>query len=188
MAGQLTKRALEDSLKRLLLQKPLTKITIADLTEDCGVSRMTFYYHFQDIYDLVEWACEEDAGRALANNKTADTWQVGLENIMLAVRDNKPFIMNVYHCVSAERIQRFLQPVTFDLIEGVVEEHAAGKNISQGDKDFLSRFFAHAFIGIMLDWICQGMKSDYASICQNMCTTLHGNISNSIKNFTKSTK
>lgn len=71
MAGQLTKRALEDSLKRLLLQKPLTKITIADLTEDCGVSRMTFYYHFQDIYDLVEWACEEDAGRALANNKTA---------------------------------------------------------------------------------------------------------------------
>lgn len=72
MAGQLTKHALEDSLKRLLLQKPLTKITIADLTEDCGVSRMTFYYHFQDIYDLVEWACEEDAGRALANNKTAD--------------------------------------------------------------------------------------------------------------------
>ena len=136
MAGQLTKRALEDSLKRLLLQKPLTKITIADLTEDCGVSRMTFYYHFQDIYDLVEWACEEEAGRALANNKTADTWQVGLENIMLAVRGNKPFIMNVYHCVSAERIQRFLQPVTFDLIEGVVEEHAAGKSISQSDKDF----------------------------------------------------
>lgn len=157
MAGQLTKRALEDSLKRLLLQKPLTKITIADLTEDCGVSRMTFYYHFQDIYDLVEWACEEDAGRALANNKTADTWQAGLENIMLAMRDNKPFIMNVYHCVSAERIQRFLRPVTFDLIEGVVEEHAAGKSISQSDKDFLSRFFAHAFIGIMLDWIAAGM-------------------------------
>ena len=48
--------------------------------------------------------------------------------------------MNVYHCVSAERIQRFLQPVTFDLIEGVVEEHAAGKSVSQSDKDFLSRF------------------------------------------------
>lgn len=110
MAGQLTKRALEDSLKRLLLQKPLTKITIADLTEDCGVSRMTFYYHFQDIYDLVEWACEEDAGRALANNKTADTWQVGLENIMLAVRDNKPFIMNVYHCVTPSASSVFCSP------------------------------------------------------------------------------
>lgn len=85
LSGQLTKRALEESLKHLLLTKPLTKITIANLTEDCGVSRMTFYYHFQDIYDLVEWSCEEDARQALANNKTAETWQTGLANIMFAV-------------------------------------------------------------------------------------------------------
>jgi len=39
-------------LKKLLLQKPLTKITINDITDDCGISRMTFYYHFKDIYDL----------------------------------------------------------------------------------------------------------------------------------------
>lgn len=78
MSSQLTKRALEESLKRLLLTKPLNKITIADITSDCGISRMTFYYHFQDIYDLVEWACEEDAARAIAGNKTADTWQTGL--------------------------------------------------------------------------------------------------------------
>ena len=49
-----TKQALEASLKHLLLQKPLDKITISDLTKDCGISRMAFYYHFKDIYDLVE--------------------------------------------------------------------------------------------------------------------------------------
>ena len=54
--SQFTKRALEDSLKHLLLQKPLNKITINDIAEDCGINRMTFYYHFKDIYDLVEWA------------------------------------------------------------------------------------------------------------------------------------
>ena len=53
----LTKQALEESLKKLLLVKPLDKITINDLTNDCGISRMAFYYHFKDIYDLVEWAC-----------------------------------------------------------------------------------------------------------------------------------
>ena len=58
--SQITKRALEASLKNLLLQKPLNKITINDITEDCGINRMTFYYHFKDIYDLVEWACLED--------------------------------------------------------------------------------------------------------------------------------
>ena len=46
-----TKAALEESLKRLLLKKPLDKITITDITTDCGISRMAFYYHFKDIYE-----------------------------------------------------------------------------------------------------------------------------------------
>ena len=67
--SNITKRALEQSLKNLLLKKPLTKITISDITADCGMNRMTFYYHFKDIYDLVEWVCLEDAKRALTKRK-----------------------------------------------------------------------------------------------------------------------
>ena len=59
--SNITKRAIEQSLKNLLMKKPLTKITISDITADCGMNRMTFYYHFKDIYDLVEWVCLEDA-------------------------------------------------------------------------------------------------------------------------------
>ena len=50
-----TKQILEESLKKLMLQKPLDKITIRDLTEDCGISRMAFYYHFKDKFDLVNF-------------------------------------------------------------------------------------------------------------------------------------
>lgn len=64
-----TKLALEASLKELLRTKPIDKITINDLTEHCGISRMTFYYHFKDIYDLVEWACVEDGTRALQGKR-----------------------------------------------------------------------------------------------------------------------
>ena len=98
--SQVTKRALEASLKNLLLKKPLDKITINDITEDCGINRMTFYYHFKDIYDLIEWCCVEDAKKALEGKKTYDTWQQGFLQIFEAVLDNKPFILNVYHSVS----------------------------------------------------------------------------------------
>ena len=104
--SQITKRALEASLKHLLLQKPLHKITINDITEDCGINRMTFYYPFKDIYDLVEWSCEEDARKALAGNRTYDTWQQGFLQILQAVLENKPFIMNVYHSVSREQVEK----------------------------------------------------------------------------------
>ena len=127
--SQTTKRALAASLKHLLLQKPLNKITINDIAEDCGISRMTFYYHFKDIYDLVEWTCVEDGTRALEGKKTYDTWQEGFLNIFHAVQDNKPFIMNVYRSVSRERIEQYLNPLIHSLILGVVEEKAAERSV-----------------------------------------------------------
>ena len=73
--SNLTKRALEASLKKLLLKKPLDKITISDIADDCGMNRMTFYYHFQDIYDLIAWSFDEDAEKILAGKKSYETWQ-----------------------------------------------------------------------------------------------------------------
>ena len=132
--SQTTKRALEASLKHLLLKKPLDKITINDIAEDCGINRMTFYYHFKDIYDLIEWSCVEDAARALEGKKTYDTWQQGFLQIFEAVLANKPFIMNVYHSVSREQVELYLYKLTFNLLIGVIEEKAAGMAVSDEDK------------------------------------------------------
>lgn len=121
--SQVTKRALEQSLKNLLLKKPLTKITVSDIAADCGINRMTFYYHFKDIYDLVEWACLEDAKRALDEKKTCDTWQQGLLQIFEAVQQNKPFILNVYRCVHREQVEKYLQPLVDHLLLDIIRKN-----------------------------------------------------------------
>jgi len=174
--SQITKRALETSLKRLLLQKPLTKITISDITEDCGVSRMTFYYHFKDIYDLVEWSCMEDARRALDGKKTYDTWQAGFLQIFQAVLENKPFIMNVYRTVSREQVERYLYEVTWHLLIDVVEEKAAGMSVRQEDKEFIAHVYKYAFVGIMLDWIRGDMKADPQAIIDRLSLVIQGSV------------
>ena len=86
--SNLTKNALENSLKKMLLKKKVNKITVEDLTNDCGINRMTFYYHFHDIYDLIEWSCLEDAKKAIKGKKTYDTWQEGCYQIFEAVLEN----------------------------------------------------------------------------------------------------
>ena len=129
-----TKLALEASLKKLLLKKPVDKITINDLTEDCGISRMAFYYHFKDIYDLIEWACLEDGKRALADKKTYSTWSEGLEQIFEAVLENKPFILNVYHSVSQKKIESYLYKLTYDLMIGVVEVLKVSQQIIEANR------------------------------------------------------
>nr|WP_325217086.1 TetR/AcrR family transcriptional regulator [uncultured Oscillibacter sp.] len=179
----MTKRALEASLKNLLLQKPLNKITINDITEDCGISRMTFYYHFKDIYDLVEWSCMEDAARALEGKKTYDTWQEGFLNIFRAVQANKPFVMNVYRSVSRERVEQYLKPLIHNLVLGVIEEKSAEMAVSEADKSFIAYFYEYAFIGIMLDWISENMKGDPEIIVERTSKLIHGSIIRALNAF-----
>ena len=161
--SQTTKRALAQSLKKLLQTKPLSKITINDIAEDCGVSRMTFYYHFADIYDLVEWTCQEDASVALAGNKT--------------------FVLNVYHSISREHLERYLYQLTYDLLIGVVEEKAVGLSVSDRDKAFIADFYKYAFVGLMLNWIREGMKEDPTAIIDRLNVLIHGDITRALHKY-----
>ena len=155
--SQVTKRALEASLKKLLMEKPLHKITVSDITDDCGINRMTFYYHFKDIYDLVEWSCQEDASRALAGKKTYETWQQGLLQIFEAVQENKPFILNVYHSVGRE-------------------EQAEGMSVRPEDKAFIATLYKYMFVGLMLDWVKNDMKGEPQLMVDRLEQVIHGSV------------
>ena len=181
--SQVTKRALEQSLKNLLLKKPLNKITVADIADDCGINRMTFYYHFKDIYDLVEWSCLEDAKRALDEKKTYDTWQQGLLQIFEAVQENKPFIMNVYRCVHAEQVEKYLQPLVDQLLLGVLEEESRGMTIRDEDKQFIAQVYSYIFIGLMLDWIKDNMREDPRQIVGRLARLIKGSMAAAVARF-----
>lgn len=178
-----TKQALESSLKKLMLHKPLDKITIHDITADCGISRMAFYYHFKDIYDLIEWACVEDATQVLQGKKTYDTWQEGLLQIFEAVLENKPFVLNACRCISRDQMERFLYKLTYGLIRDVVEEQSRGVTVTEADKTFIAEFYKYSFVGILLDWIRQGMTADYREIVRRISLTMQGNIGHALENF-----
>lgn len=181
--SQVTKRAIEQSLKNLLLKKPLTKITISDISEDCGINRMTFYYHFKDIYDLVEWVCLEDARRALEEKKTYDTWQQGFVQIFEAVRENRPFVMNVYRCVHREQVEKYLKPLVDSLLLGVINEEAAGMTVRDEDKAFIAQVYSYMFVGLMLDWIRDDMREDPETLVSRLATVIRGSVSQALSRF-----
>lgn len=175
--SQVTKRALVASLKNQLLKKPLDKVTISDITDDCGISRMTFYYHFKDIYDLIEWAFEEEASRILEGKKDYDTWQQGYLRIFEDLNANKPFIMNVYRSISREKVENYLYRITYDLLIHVINEKAKGMNVRDEDKKFLANFYKYAFVGLVLDWIKHDMKDDPNIIVADLSVAIHGSVS-----------
>ena len=70
-----TKEALGAALKKMMAIKPIDKITVKDLAEICNVNRQTFYYHFDDVYDLLEWVFEADAEKNLPHEVKYERWR-----------------------------------------------------------------------------------------------------------------
>lgn len=181
--AQMTKRALADSLKNILLTKPITRVTINDITENCGVSRMTFYYHFKDIYDLAEWIMEETIAEALAAKADDEPWQTCILRIFRLFQEDRPFIMNVYHHVSRERIEGYLYDIVFELSIAMVEERAKGMDLLDRDKRFIADFYKYALTGIVLNWVKDGMKEDPAQIVNELGTMVGGTIDYALESF-----
>ena len=66
--------------------------------------------------------------------------------------------MNVYRSVKREQVENYLYSLTYQLIEGVVEEQSKNLMVTEEQKKFIADFYKYSFVGVMLDWIKRGMK------------------------------
>mgnify|MGYP000843495717 FL=1 len=181
--SQITKRALEQSLKNLLQQKPLSKITISDITEDCGVNRMTFYYHFKDIYDLVDWIMVEDAAKALEGRQSFENWTDAFLDILHQVQDNKVLVMNVYRSVSREQVEQYLYKLLDHMLRDFVDRSAQGFTVQDSDKQFIIDFYKYGFVGLAMERIRRDMKTDPAIMAERLNTIMQGDLKRALQRF-----
>ena len=179
--SQTTKRALEASLKKLLLEKPLNKITINDITEDCGVNRMTFYYHFKDIYDLVDWILMEDAAKTMEGRQSFDTWTEAFLDILHQIRDNKALVLNVYRSVGREQVEQYLYKMLDPLLRMFVERENIP--VQEEDKQFIIDFYKYALVGMVLEWVRRDMKTEPTLMAERLNIMMHGDLKRALLRF-----
>jgi len=181
--SQTTKKALAASFKKLLAERPLESITVVDIVEDCEVNRQTFYYHFRDIYDLIDWIYTSEATKALDGKKTYASWQQGFLQIFRYVLDNKVFVLRTYHSSSLPHLEQYLYNETYSLLKGVVDEKAEGLRVREDDREFIANFYKFAFVGLMLDWIGKGMMEKPEDIVDHLTTLIQGDIAIALGRF-----
>ena len=90
-----TKHLLAQSLQELLATMPLEKISVNDIVEQAGVGRNTFYYHFEDKYDLVNWYFQSGVTEFLVNRSNYTSWESLLFAMEEYFRENKQFYTRV---------------------------------------------------------------------------------------------
>lgn len=185
MKSDATKVAMSNALKEQLKKKKLSKITINDIASACNISRMTFYYHFQDIYDLTEWTLEEAAGRAIGENRTYESWQQGFEGLLRELQANQTLILNIYRSMDREMIERYLLKKAESLLMPVVEQESRGLPVNEENKRRVAIFYSYAFLGVLMEWIGKGMAAPPREVVKMVSAIVQGDFHNSLENLGK---
>lgn len=180
-----TKRAIAASFKKLLSKRELNKITVKDIVEDCGVNRQTFYYHFHNVYDLMEWFFQDDAETYLGSQSDYKDWEKGLYTLVDTLQENRAMIDHVYHSMShkvvVDYIKRILWPYMLRVVESEVEEiqlQADQKNI-----EFVTKLLTLAVVGIITEWIDNGKKQLTEEHLEKFLKAVRGSVPFMLKNL-----
>jgi probable dihydroxyacetone kinase regulator len=181
--SEITKQALAQSLKKLMNSTPLAKITVNDIVNECKVNRRTFYYHFQDIYALLEWIFKNEVASVMAENKTYKTWQEGFLRIFYYLSDNRKMVLNTYNSIGREQLETHLYSAVYNLVLNVVDEITVDIEVSQKGKEFVVNFYKVALVGLLLEWIRGNMKENPEQIIDNLNKIISGDTIKALLEF-----
>ena len=180
--SDLTKQALIASFKKLLETEPFDKITISDITNDCGLSRQTFYYHFRDIFDMIRWIYNSESLNEIGGRGGYGTWQDKIRELFDYTLNNKSLILGTFNSKCRNDLVGYYMDVIIRKISDIVEMKSDG-DIAEKDKKFIASVYAYAFVGIMVDWISDGMKESSEEMVDRVYKIVMSNFDRTLAAF-----
>jgi len=179
-----TKQLLTNSLKKLMAQKPLNKISIREICEGCGVNRQTFYYHFGDIYEQVKWMYEQEAISLLRKNEGFLIWQDGLLQLFHYIDDNRAVCMCALKSLGREHLKQFFHKDVHDIIQkAVCTANNALPVVPKKHEDFLIEFYTAAIVGLLENWFLGDIMETPEEIIENLDRVIKNQMSGELHRY-----
>ena len=170
MPGEM-KGIIADAFAALCMKKDINKITVKDIVEACGISRQTFYYHFQDLLDVVEWAVETAAQEALAISLKEDTLEAALEVFLKMAMQKHEIILRLMQSQRREHFEKLFTGCIEQYLKEILQSQVASRAISTEDLDVAKRFYSCGIAGILLDY-CDRKDLDVKKLSRQLAKLL----------------
>lgn len=183
--SNLTKKELGRALKELMNTKPLSKITVAMVCEQCDLNRQTFYYHFQDIYECLGYIYQTEVIEKLPEFESLNQWPPRFLSILKYIEQNKVFCLNTFNSLGRDHLEMFLTEVSFTMIDTGIQQIASNVEIEEEQLKFIINFYAIAFSGLVIQWLTHGCRDNSEQLAMTLAKMLQGNFSTAINNLKK---
>lgn len=185
---ELTKRLMADSLKKLMAQKPLNKISIREIVEDCGVNRQTFYYHFQDIYALLEWIINQEIVSVLEDTESFLTWQEAGLYLLKYLEKNSTIVLCALNSLGRSAIKKFLYADVVKVATQIITQISSDINVDEESFNHVVHYYSISFGALLEDWLSNGMKRSPEEVIDIIDTIASGTARTALERFTMKSK
>lgn len=154
-----TEKAIMDTFVEMLEEMPLEKITIQKIIKRVNISRTTFYYHFGDIYALLDAVLQRNLTLLFVNNATSDDdCADNLHLLFDYMYQNRKMLYHIYQSVTHSMLEQYLYKATEKFFQRHIALATEDMAIDEKDLQFLCFAYQSMLVGIILDWLRHGMN------------------------------
>lgn len=181
MAKQ-TQKFIMSTFMQLLEGESLDKITVRDIVEECEINRNTFYYHYSDIYDLLDDVFRVETEKFMSEGVDENTtFGEEYERAARFVLKYKKAILHIYDSKKRDVLQNYLETLAFSFISRFVKKEADGYGLPDEDIDYITGFYTHAIVGNTLGWIKRKLPSGQEKFIARTAGTFNATVKDMIR-------
>ena len=181
MAKQ-TQKFIMSTFMQLLECESLDKITVRDIVEECEINRNTFYYHYSDIYDILDDVFRVETEKFMSEDIDENTtFGEEYERAACFVLKYKKAILHIYDSKKRDVLQNYLETLAFSFISRFVKKEADGYGLPDEDIDYITGFYTHAIVGNTLGWIKRKLPSGQEKFIARTAGTFNATVKDMIR-------
>lgn len=146
-----TKERLIQAFEELETKKAPSKITVKDVVEACGITRKTFYYHFKDIFDLIETVMKRRFEALFRQMVKADTPEESLQIMFRFFCANRQKLQDGWYSIGYAPMRDKVVEQIYHLYRQILQDKEPVRDLPRAESDMAIRLFTYAVIGIGLE-------------------------------------
>lgn len=159
-AADLTKQAIVSGTKKVVERVLFERISVTEIAKRCGINRNTFYYYFKDKYDVIEWIFQTEIQPKLLPLMNEREWAQSVIVLCECLRLEKSFYSNTLTDLNPRALRQLLVNHYRCWLMEIAQDSFEQMDIQGEEREIVARFYAHAIIGMVCDWVNAGMKQD----------------------------
>lgn len=185
MAKNYTKNLIKQEFIKLLNKKSLHNITVTEIAKQCKIERKTFYYHFENLPQLVKEIFDEELEDVIEEFNETLSWEESFISATKFILENKKVVKHMYESDYKVELEKYIFSLSGEIMKKYVERVAKDTNAQKIDIKLIAFFYQCALSSSLIQWVATDMKTDPKLVTRRLGKLMDGNILESLKRSEK---